>query len=80
MNNSQAITDRRSLQGAGEAAICPNCGGSLQKCLIQQNYAMVICIREDCGYPFNQNEVFDQLVYVDDQEILSVARKRLSQE
>ncbi|AQZ12742.1 YNL162W-A [Zygosaccharomyces parabailii] len=79
MSNSRAAAGHRSRLTNAET-VCPDCGGPLQKCLIQQNYAIVICIKEDCGYPFNKKEVFDQLVYVDDQEILSVARKRLSQE
>lgn len=58
---------------------CPDCGGPLQKCLIQQNYAIVICVEEHCTYPFNQREVMDNLVYVYDPDIISVARQRLSQ-
>ncbi|KAK5780660.1 uncharacterized protein PWA37_003307 [Arxiozyma heterogenica] len=57
---------------------CPDCGDLLQKCLIQQNYAMVICPNEKCEYPFNQHEIADNLVYVDDNDILEVARLRLS--
>ncbi|GAV50787.1 hypothetical protein ZYGR_0Z02100 [Zygosaccharomyces rouxii] len=59
---------------------CPDCGGPLQKCLIQQNYAIVICTKEDCPYPFNQREVMDNLVYVYDSDIISVAKQRLSQD
>lgn len=57
---------------------CPDCSELLQKCLIQLNYAMVICPNEKCGYPFNQHEIVDNLVYVDDNDILEVARLRLS--
>lgn len=59
---------------------CPDCQSKLQKCLIQQNYAMVICPNVQCGYPFNHNEVIDNLVYVDDNEIIEGAKKRLSDE
>lgn len=57
---------------------CPDCGELLQKCLIQQNYAMVICPNEKCGYPFNQQENIENLVYVDDSDVLEAARLRLS--
>ncbi|CCC71092.1 hypothetical protein NCAS_0G02050 [Naumovozyma castellii] len=58
--------------------LCPDCGSVLQKCLIQQNYAMVICPDEKCGYPFNQRRVQENLVYVDDSEVIPVAKQRLS--
>lgn len=58
--------------------MCPQCGEFLQKCLIQQNYAMVICPSLQCAFPFNQNKPLDNLVYVDESEVLEVARQRLS--
>lgn len=57
---------------------CPDCNSPLQKCLIQQNYAIVICTKEDCPYPFNQRDVTGNLVYVYDSDIISVAKQRLS--
>lgn len=59
---------------------CPDCHSKLQKCLIQQNYAMVVCPNVDCGYPFTHNEVIDNLVYVDDNEIIEGAKERLRNE
>ncbi|CAI4920826.1 CGH_3_HP_G0025570.mRNA.1.CDS.1 [Saccharomyces cerevisiae] len=29
---------------------CPDCNERLQKCLIQQNYAIIICPSLVCGY------------------------------
>ncbi|AHY76935.1 AQG_2a_G0045820.mRNA.1.CDS.1 [Saccharomyces cerevisiae] len=57
---------------------CPDCNERLQKCLIQQNYAIIICPSLVCGYPFNQREVLENLTYVDDNDVLKVAKKRLS--
>ncbi|CCK70810.1 uncharacterized protein KNAG_0F01420 [Huiozyma naganishii CBS 8797] len=69
------------LEGEGiveELTICPDCKTQLQKCLIQQNYAMVICPNEECAYPFNQGKNIDNMVYVKESEVLDVAKKRLS--
>lgn len=57
---------------------CPDCGTALEKCLIQQNYAIIICPNEECGYPFNQEENINNLVYVDDSDVLEAARQRLT--
>ncbi|CAI4035951.1 hypothetical protein SMKI_14G1610 [Saccharomyces mikatae IFO 1815] len=57
---------------------CPDCNEKLQKCLIQQNYAIIICPSLTCGYPFNQRDILDNLTYVDDNDVLKVAKKRLS--
>lgn len=58
--------------------MCPECGDFLQKCLIQQNYAMVICPNLRCGFPFNRTEALENIVYVDESEVLEVARHRLT--
>ncbi|QLQ82632.1 hypothetical protein HG537_0H03950 [Torulaspora globosa] len=60
------------------AEMCPQCGEFLQKCLIQQNYAMIICPSLQCAFPFNQNKAVDNIVYVDENEVLEVARQRLT--
>lgn len=60
------------------AGMCPDCGDFLSKCMIQQNYALVICPNLGCGYPFNQNEVSDNVVYIEESEVLEVAKQRLS--
>ena len=57
---------------------CPTCGAALQKFLIQQNYAIVMCPKEDCGYPFNQEKNIDNIAYVDEKDVLEVAQQRLS--
>ncbi|CAL9733040.1 hypothetical protein MOUN0_O12046 [Monosporozyma unispora] len=57
---------------------CPDCGHVLQKCLIQQNYAMILCPNEECGYPFNQHENIEHMVYVDDNDVLEAAGQRLA--
>ncbi|CCH60531.1 hypothetical protein TBLA_0D00210 [Henningerozyma blattae CBS 6284] len=57
---------------------CPLCYSSLQKCLIQQNYAMIICPNVQCGYPFTTSENIDHILYVHEDEVLSVAESRLS--
>lgn len=57
---------------------CPDCGNHLKKCLIQQNYAMVICPNLECGYPFNQSEVINHIVHINDKDIIEVAKDRLS--
>lgn len=70
--------EETNIASSEQAGICPDCGENLKKCLIQQNYAMVICPNNQCGYPFNQNEVLSNVVYVDESEVLAVAKKRLS--
>lgn len=57
---------------------CPLCNTPLQKFLIQQNYSIVMCPKEDCEYPFNQEENFDNILYIDDKEIGMVARHEFS--
>lgn len=57
---------------------CPMCNTPLQKFLIQQNYSIVMCPKEDCEYPFNQEENFDNILYIDDKEIATVARHEFS--
>ena len=57
---------------------CPECGSKLQKCLIQQNYAIVMCVNTQCSYPFNRTPVIDNLVYVRENDVLTVAKQRLS--
>lgn len=64
----------------GTITTCPECKSALQKCLIQQNYAMVICPSLTCGYPFNQAPVLDNLVYIDDKDVLDVAQRRLTKD
>lgn len=64
----------------GDMTKCPDCGTPLQKCLIQQNYAMVLCPNETCGYPFNQHDNIENMVYVDDNDILDAARQRLAKD
>lgn len=70
--------EETNIASSEQAGICPDCGENLKKCLIQQNYAMVICPNNQCGYPFNQNEALSNVVYVDESEVLAVAKKRLS--
>ncbi|CEP60991.1 uncharacterized protein LALA0_S02e04302g [Lachancea lanzarotensis] len=59
---------------------CPQCDGELQKCLIQQNYSLVLCTNLKCSYPFNEREVMDNIVYTKDSQILDAAKKRLRKE
>ena len=56
---------------------CPECNSKLQKCLIQQNYAITICVNEKCQYPFRTNEVENNLSYISDKDILDAAKNRL---
>ncbi|AGO13183.1 AaceriAFR032Wp [[Ashbya] aceris (nom. inval.)] len=58
-------------------ARCPQCNTELRKCLIQQNYSIVICPNEQCMYPFNEAEVIQHLVQTSDKEILEAAKVRL---
>lgn len=57
---------------------CPICKTALQKFLIQQNYSLVMCPKDECNYPFNQEHNIDNIAYVDEKEILEVAQQRLS--
>ncbi|SCU92477.1 LAFA_0F10858g1_1 [Lachancea sp. 'fantastica'] len=59
---------------------CPQCDSKLQKCLIQQNYSLVLCTNLNCGYPFNEREVMDNIVYTKDSQILDAAKRRLRKE
>ncbi|KAM3165017.1 hypothetical protein ACU8KH_00776 [Lachancea thermotolerans] len=59
---------------------CPQCGEELKKCLIQQNYSLIICPNEGCSYPFNEREAIDNIVYTKDAEILNAAKRRLEEE
>ncbi|SCW04017.1 LAFE_0H04082g1_1 [Lachancea fermentati] len=58
---------------------CPQCGSDLKKCLIQQNYSLVMCPQTDCSYPFNDSEVTENIVYTEDKEILKAAKSRLKE-
>ncbi|SMN19822.1 similar to Saccharomyces cerevisiae YNL162W-A Putative protein of unknown function [Maudiozyma saulgeensis] len=57
---------------------CPICKTPLQKFLIQQNYSLVMCPKEDCNYPFDQEQNIDNISYIDEKEMLEVAQQRLS--
>ncbi|EDO16389.1 hypothetical protein Kpol_1051p39 [Vanderwaltozyma polyspora DSM 70294] len=57
---------------------CPECNENLQKCLIQQNYSMVICPNPKCVYPFNQKENIEGMNFVEENEVLEFAKQRLS--
>lgn len=59
---------------------CPQCHSELRKCIIQQNFSIVICINEKCAYPFNEERVIDQLVPTTDKEIIEAAKSRLKEE
>ncbi|SCU87213.1 LADA_0E02674g1_1 [Lachancea dasiensis] len=59
---------------------CPQCGQDLRKCLIQQNYSLVMCTNLNCSYPFNERDALSNTVYTKDAEILEAAKKRLRQE
>ncbi|SCU96726.1 LAME_0F17216g1_1 [Lachancea meyersii CBS 8951] len=59
---------------------CPQCDVELKKCLIQQNYSMVMCPNLACSYPFNERDALSSTVYTKDSEILDAAKKRLRQE
>ncbi|CCF56173.1 hypothetical protein KAFR_0A07390 [Kazachstania africana CBS 2517] len=76
--DAKIVVKKEEGETTNDSTTCPNCGQILQKCLIQQNYAIVICPSERCSYPFDQNEVLDQLSYVDETEVLDAAQQRLS--
>ncbi|SCV05247.1 LANO_0H03290g1_1 [Lachancea nothofagi CBS 11611] len=59
---------------------CPQCGEELKKCLIQQNYSVVMCSNLNCSYPFNEREMLSNTVYTKDADILEAAKKRLRKE
>lgn len=59
---------------------CPQCETALRKCLIQQNYSLLMCPNEKCSYPFNEREIIENLVYTKDGEILDAAKRRLEEE
>ncbi|CAH00510.1 uncharacterized protein KLLA0_D07876g [Kluyveromyces lactis] len=59
---------------------CPQCQSNLQRCLIQQNYAVTICTNETCQYPFNSNEIINDLSFISDRDILRAAKSRLEDE
>lgn len=63
--------------GGDEPLKCPLCNSLLRRCLIQQNYGITICINEGCQYPFNSEEVIDNLSFVSDKCILDAAKRRL---
>lgn len=77
--NSDA-NDTKPEEEPVEYTHCPSCGTALQKFLIQQNYALVMCPKENCGYPFNQENNIDNIAYVDEKDVLEVAQERLSVE
>ncbi|CCE63700.1 hypothetical protein TPHA_0F02180 [Tetrapisispora phaffii CBS 4417] len=79
-NNESDIQKENDLQTNDEQAIlnCPQCDSFLQKCLIQQNYAMVLCPNRECLYPFNEVSSTDNLFYVEGSEMLNAATERLS--
>ncbi|QLG74158.1 hypothetical protein HG535_0G00430 [Zygotorulaspora mrakii] len=74
------MSDRKCEAELNDAttAVCPDCTTNLKKCLIQQNYAVVICPNLDCGYPFNQTQAINNIVYVKEKEIIEVAKSRLA--
>ncbi|AET40777.1 uncharacterized protein Ecym_6403 [Eremothecium cymbalariae DBVPG len=57
---------------------CPHCSGKLRKCLIQQNFSIVICPNEECMYPFSDTDIINHIVQTNDKEILEAAKARLT--
>ncbi|CAL9738521.1 hypothetical protein MOSE0_N13278 [Monosporozyma servazzii] len=78
MSKEGTDSKKKVEQDPHDVTRCPECDHNLQKCLIQQNYAMIICPNEKCGYPFNQHENIEHMVYVDDNDVLEAARQRLA--
>lgn len=78
--SSNLIKEEEMESSSEDTRICPECKNMLHKCLIQQNYAMILCPNTECGYPFNQKENLENIIYVDGLEVLEVATKRLSKE
>ncbi|KAK9365399.1 hypothetical protein V1509DRAFT_642739 [Lipomyces kononenkoae] len=57
---------------------CPDCGQrTLRKCLIQEEFALILCVDKSCGYPFAQTNIMDYIVRVRTDEILEAARRRM---
>lgn len=63
-----------------EETKCPQCGSELEKCLIQQNYSIIMCANTECSFPFNEDQVSKSIAYTDDKEILKAAKDRLESE
>ena len=74
----ESESNDQSTEASSSNMECPNCKTPLQKFLIQQNYSIVMCPKEDCEYPFDQEENFDNILYIDDKEISTVARHEFS--
>ncbi|KAK9236963.1 hypothetical protein V1525DRAFT_389015 [Lipomyces kononenkoae] len=57
---------------------CPDCGQrTLRKCLIHDEFALVLCVDKSCGYPFAQTNIREYIVRVPTSEILEAARRRM---
>ncbi|KAK9451303.1 uncharacterized protein V1518DRAFT_408202 [Limtongia smithiae] len=58
---------------------CPECGKhTLRRCLIQEDFALLMCIDVSCVYPFgDQSMMRDNIVAVCQNEILEHARQRM---
>ncbi|KAK9466730.1 hypothetical protein V1512DRAFT_247942 [Lipomyces arxii] len=58
--------------------ICPDCKqSSLRRCLIQKKFAIVICIDKKCAYPFGNDDILKNILYVKEEEVLHNCRQHL---
>ncbi|KAK9387470.1 hypothetical protein V1515DRAFT_586258 [Lipomyces mesembrius] len=57
---------------------CPDCGQlTLRKCLIHENFALVLCVDKACGYPFAEDDIREHIVRVTSRQTLEAARRRM---
>ncbi|KAK9375554.1 uncharacterized protein V1513DRAFT_463689 [Lipomyces chichibuensis] len=58
--------------------LCPDCGQlTLRKCLIHENFALILCVDKTCGYPFAEDDIREHIVRVTSRQTLEAARRRM---
>ncbi|KAK9494132.1 hypothetical protein V1508DRAFT_460729 [Lipomyces doorenjongii] len=71
------VQDDNQQQLTGEKP-CPDCGQlTLRKCLIHENFAIILCVDKACGYPFAEDDIRIHIVPVTSRQILEAARRRM---
>ncbi|KAK9361377.1 hypothetical protein V1504DRAFT_432957 [Lipomyces starkeyi] len=73
----EQVQDDKEQELTGEKP-CPDCGQlTLRKCLIHENFALILCVDKTCGYPFAEDDIREHIVRVTSRQTLEAARRRM---
>ncbi|KAK9457337.1 hypothetical protein V1511DRAFT_514748 [Dipodascopsis uninucleata] len=61
-----------------ENRACPECGKiTLARCMVQEEYAIVMCTDKKCVYPFGEQSLDQYIIHVSREDLLKSAMERM---